>query len=165
MGVRRTKHAVYDLKYHLVWIPKYRKHVLSDEVSEHLKGVFQRIAEEYGFRIDTMEVMEDHVHVFVEVPPWYSMPQWTETITSAPLVRADRPVGEWNTFYIKMTGERVTVYLNGVLVTDNVVMENYWERNKPIYPVGQIELQAHNTPLYFKNIYIRDIGDVSIHRR
>jgi HEAT repeat protein len=76
---------------------------------------------------------------------------------SKPLVRADRPVGEWNTFDIKMAGDRVTVLLNGVLVTDNVVMENYWEREKPIYPVGQIELQAHSTLLYFKNIYIREI--------
>jgi hypothetical protein len=75
-----------------------------------------------------------------------------------PLVRADNPVGEWNTFYIKMIGERVTVYLNGVLVVDDVVMENYWERNKPIYPSGQIELQAHNTPLYFRNVYIREIS-------
>jgi len=76
---------------------------------------------------------------------------------SKPLVRADNPVGEWNTFHIKMIGERVTVYLNGVLVVDDVVMENYWERDKPIYPSGQIELQAHNTPLYFRNIYIREI--------
>jgi HEAT repeat protein len=74
-----------------------------------------------------------------------------------PLAKADRPVGEWNTFYIKMTGERVTVALNGVLVVDNVVMENYWERDKPIYPAGQIELQAHSTPLHFKNIYLREI--------
>jgi hypothetical protein len=56
-----------------------------------------------------------------------------------------------------MVGERVTVYLNGVLVVDDVVMENYWERGRPIYPSGQIELQAHNTPLYFRNIYIREI--------
>lgn len=75
---------------------------------------------------------------------------------SKPLVRADRPVGEWNTFHIKMTGERVTVHLNGIIVADNVVMENYWEREKPIYPAGQIELQAHSTPLTFKNIYIRE---------
>ena len=76
---------------------------------------------------------------------------------SKPLVRADRPVGEWNTFYIRMTGERVTVQLNGVPVTDDVVMENYWERAKPIYPAGQIELQAHSTPLRFRNIYIREL--------
>ena len=70
---------------------------------------------------------------------------------------ADRPVGQWNTFRIVMKGERVTVYLNGIKVVNDVVMENYWERNKPIYPNGQIELQAHSTPLYFKNVFIREI--------
>jgi HEAT repeat protein len=74
-----------------------------------------------------------------------------------PLKRADNPVGAWNTFFIRMSGERVTVYLNNVLVVDNVVMENYWEREKPIYPSGQVELQAHSTPLYFRNIYIREL--------
>jgi hypothetical protein len=51
----------------------------------------------------------------------------------------------------------VTAYLNDVLVVGDAVMENYWERNKPIYPSGQIELQAHKTPLYFRNIYIKEI--------
>ncbi|MBE7557537.1 DUF1080 domain-containing protein [bacterium] len=74
-----------------------------------------------------------------------------------PLVVADRPIGEWNHFYIKMVGERVTVYLNDQLVVDNVVMENYWERDKPIYPTGQIELQDHGSKLYFKNIYLREL--------
>jgi hypothetical protein len=75
-----------------------------------------------------------------------------------PLVCADRPVGEWNTFYIKMVGERVTVKLNDQLVVDNVVLENYWERDKPIYPTGQIELQNHGNTLYFKNIYLRELA-------
>ncbi|MFH1560663.1 MAG: IS200/IS605 family transposase, partial [Chloroflexota bacterium] len=69
MGIRRTKHAVYDLKYHLVWVPKYRARILDGEVSEYLKEVFERIAEEYEFHIDTMEVMEDHVHIFIEAAP------------------------------------------------------------------------------------------------
>ena len=76
---------------------------------------------------------------------------------SKPSKNADKPVGQWNTFYIKMVGERVTVKLNGELVVDNVVMENYWERGKPIYPTGQIELQNHGNTLYFKNIYLREI--------
>ena len=78
-----------------------------------------------------------------------------------PLALADKPVGEWNTFYIKMVGDRVTVKLNDKLVTDNVVMENYWERDKPIYPTGQIELQNHGNTLYFKNIYLRELKDTA----
>jgi hypothetical protein len=77
--------------------------------------------------------------------------------SSKPLKPADKPIGQWNTFRIIMIGELVTVYLNDVLVVDNVVMENYWERDKPIYPIGQIELQSHNSPLYFRNIFIREI--------
>ncbi len=78
-----------------------------------------------------------------------------------PLVLADKPVGEWNTFYIKMVGDRVTVKLNDKLVTDNVLMENYWERDKPIYPTGQIELQNHGNTLYFKNIYVRELNNTA----
>lgn len=76
---------------------------------------------------------------------------------SAPLKVADNPVGEWNTFRIMMTGDRVSVWLNGELVTDNVIMENYWDRNLPIFAKGPVELQAHGTDLNFKDIYIREI--------
>ena len=76
---------------------------------------------------------------------------------SQPLEKADRPVAEWNTFRMFMIGERVTVYLNDRLVVDNTVLENYWERDKPIYPSGPIELQAHGNPLFFRNIFIREI--------
>ena len=74
-----------------------------------------------------------------------------------PIANGDRAFGEWNTFHIKLVGDRLTVKLNGVLVTDNVVMENYWEREKPLYPTGQIELQNHGNTLWFKNIYIREL--------
>lgn len=74
-----------------------------------------------------------------------------------PSKAADKPAGEWNSCRIKMVGDQVTVWLNGELVLDKVVMENYWERDKPIYPTGQIELQNHGNTLYFKNIYIREL--------
>jgi hypothetical protein len=76
---------------------------------------------------------------------------------SKPSKAADKPVGQWNSFRIKMIGDKVTVWLNGELVVDNVTMENYWERNKPIYPTGQIELQNHGNTLWFKNVYLREI--------
>lgn len=80
---------------------------------------------------------------------------------STPLMIADRPAGQWNTMRIIMRGQQVTVYLNDSLVVDDVVLENYWERDKPIYASGPIELQAHNSPLYFRNIFIREIDDTS----
>ncbi len=76
---------------------------------------------------------------------------------SKPLKIADKPVGQWNTFRIRMIGDKVTVRLNGELVVDNTVLENYWERDKPIYPSGPIELQHHGNTLWFKNIYLREL--------
>ena len=119
MGVRRTKHAVYDLKYHLVWIPKYRKDILSGEVSGYLKEVFQQISEEYEFRIDTMEVMEDHVHIFVEVPPRYSPAQAVQIFKSVsarevfkkfPKLRKQLWAGElWSDgYFVRSVGDKVT---------------------------------------------------------
>ena len=76
---------------------------------------------------------------------------------SKPLKVADKPLGEWNHFRIIMKGDKVTVYLNGELVTDNVVLENYWDRNAPIFPKEQIELQAHGSRVGYKNINIREL--------
>ncbi len=76
---------------------------------------------------------------------------------SKPLKVADKKLGEWNTFRIIMKGDRVTVYLNGELVTDNVILENYWDRTQPIPAVEQIELQAHGSPVYYRNIYIKEL--------
>jgi hypothetical protein len=79
---------------------------------------------------------------------------------SKPLKVADNPVGEWNTFRIKMVGEKVTVYLNGELVVNNVPLENYWDRSIPIFPKGSIELQAHGTDLAFRDIYVKEINNI-----
>lgn len=74
-----------------------------------------------------------------------------------PDVRADNPIGQWNTLFIRMVGDKVTVVLNGKTVVNNVAMENYWERDKPSYPIGPIELQSYGSTLYFKNIYVREL--------
>ena len=70
--IKRTKHAVYDLKYHLVWVPKYRKKILTKEIEEVAREIFKEIAEQYEFEIDEMEVAIDHVHIFLVAPPRYS---------------------------------------------------------------------------------------------
>jgi hypothetical protein len=79
-----------------------------------------------------------------------------------PSVRADRLAGEWNRFHILMLGDKVTVFLNDTLVVRNVPLENYWEPGKPLYPAGPIELQAHKDPVWFKNIYLRELPEGSV---
>ena len=76
---------------------------------------------------------------------------------SEPVVAVDNPVGEWNTFRIRMIDERVSIWLNDTLVADDVVLENYWDRSQPIFPSGPIELQNHGNTLYFRNISVREL--------
>jgi hypothetical protein len=76
---------------------------------------------------------------------------------SKPLKVADNPLGEWNTFKIRMVGEQVWVWLNGELVVDNVALENYWDRNQSIFPKEQIELQAHGSQVWYRDVFIKEI--------
>ncbi|QRQ61468.1 DUF1080 domain-containing protein [Sphingobacterium multivorum] len=75
---------------------------------------------------------------------------------SKPLKVADNATGEWNTFKIKMVDDKVTVWLNGQLVTDNIPLENYWDRNQSIFPTEQIELQAHGSVVYYRDLFIKE---------
>jgi hypothetical protein len=74
-----------------------------------------------------------------------------------PLVKADKPIGEWNTFLIRMVGDRATIYLNGQKVVNNSILENLWQKGMPIPRADQIELQNHGNNLWFKNIYVREL--------
>ena len=65
--------AVFSLKYHLVWCPKYRRKVLVEAVEARLKELIVETAEEYGMTVHTMEVIPDHVHLFVEADPTLSV--------------------------------------------------------------------------------------------
>lgn len=80
-----------------------------------------------------------------------------QTHRSTPLCVADNAVGEWNSFFIRMVDECVTVYLNGKLVVDNVLMENYWDRSLPLMLKEQIELQAHGSVVEYRDIYIHEL--------
>ncbi len=117
--IRRTKHAVYDTKYHLVWIPKYRKHIFTKEISNYSKEIFQRIAEGYEFEIDSMEVMKEHVHLFLSAAPRYSparIVQIMKSISSREVFRRFPYLKEilwkmelWSDgYFVHTIGDRVT---------------------------------------------------------
>lgn len=74
-----------------------------------------------------------------------------------PLVKADNPVGQWNTFRIRMIGPRVWVWLNGKATVDGQVLDNFFDRTQPVVARGPIELQTHGSEIRFRNIYLREI--------
>lgn len=74
-----------------------------------------------------------------------------------PLVVADKPFGEWNTFRIRQAGAKTWVWLNGQLVVDGAAMENYWDRTKPLPEKGPIMLQTHGGEIRWRNIFLREL--------
>lgn len=75
-----------------------------------------------------------------------------------PLVLADRPFGEWNQLRIRQVGDRTSVWLNGKMVVDHAVMENYWDRSKPFPERGPIMLQTHGGEIRWRNIFVKEIS-------
>ena len=75
-----------------------------------------------------------------------------------PLVKADKPFGEWNHFRIVMAGSRVWVWLNGKQTVDGAILENYFNRQLPVPPRGPIQLQTHGGEIRWRNIFIRELG-------
>ena len=78
---------------------------------------------------------------------------------NSPTVLADHPPGEWNRFFIRMVGDKVTIWLNGKKIVDGVKLENFWDKTRltPLARRDQIELQHHGSALYFKNLFIREL--------
>lgn len=78
---------------------------------------------------------------------------------NAPTVLADKKPGQWNTFLMRMVGDKVTIWLNGKLIVNRVALENYWDKTGtlPLPRADQIELQHHGSELFFKNLYIREL--------
>ncbi len=74
-----------------------------------------------------------------------------------PLVFADKPFGEWNRFRIVQVGARTSVWLNGQKVVDNAIMENYWDRERPLFATGPIQLQTHGGEIRWRNLFVREI--------
>ena len=86
---------------------------------------------------------------------------WNNSPGSAgkdPLVLADKPFGQWNQFRIVQIGARTSVWLNGEQVVDHAIMENFWDRQRPLFPRGPIQLQTHGGEIRWRNIFVREIG-------
>lgn len=78
-----------------------------------------------------------------------------------PLVKADRPIGEWNSTRVRIQGDRVTVVLNDQLVVDNQPLPNYFSKGAtPLPDHGPIQIQTHGAPMHVRNVFIRELpGD------
>jgi hypothetical protein len=75
-----------------------------------------------------------------------------------PLVKADKPFGQWNHFRVVMVGSHVWVWLNGKQTVAGATLENYYDRKLPVPPKGPLQLQTHGGEIRWRNLFIREIG-------
>ena len=74
-----------------------------------------------------------------------------------PLVKADKPFGEWNSFRIVMQDDKVSVWLNGKQTVNNTPLDNYWRKGEPLIEKGPIQLQTHGGTICWRNIFIKEL--------
>lgn len=69
MELKRNRNSVFQIGYHIVWCSKYRKPILEGQTAEDLRGLLLKIAFDNGFAIETIEIMSDHIHLFIAATP------------------------------------------------------------------------------------------------
>ena len=74
-----------------------------------------------------------------------------------PLILADQPFGQWNQVRVLQVGSRTSVWLNRHLVVDHAIMENFWDRSRPLFTKGPIQLQTHGGEIRWRNLFVREI--------
>ena len=79
-NLQKSAHATYRTRYHLVWIPKYRRGILTRPIQARLRELLTGICERYDYELDTMSVQNDHVHVFLSFPPKVSIAKAIQTL-------------------------------------------------------------------------------------
>ena len=121
-GYRRTAHAVYELNYHFVWPPKYRKHIGTKDVKEFLEDLFPKVAHAYGFEVMEQNVQLDHVHLYISAPPRCAPSHIVEILKSIsarevfekfPKIKQQLWGGElWSDgYFVRAVGDKVTSYV------------------------------------------------------
>jgi len=83
--MKTTRHATYNLNYHIVWVPEYRQSVLTGEVADRVGTILHEIADNKGVEILDLSVQPDHTHLFVSSPPKHApslLANWFKGISS-----------------------------------------------------------------------------------
>jgi putative transposase len=114
MKLQATRHAKYNINYHFVWIPKYRRKILKGDIVSALERILQETASNNGVNILSLSIQEDHIHLFVSAPPRLSPALLVNIFkgTSAklllrqfPKLKAGRSSGVWTrSYYVGTAG-------------------------------------------------------------
>ena len=95
-----ASHCKYLIQYHIIWCPKFRFSVLQGNVDATLKQILQKICDDFGYKIKALEVMPDHIHIFVDVP---------QTVAPCDVVRTLKSISAIELFNLNYSWEYKTV--------------------------------------------------------
>lgn len=124
LNYRKTSHAVYDIKYHVVWSTKYRKKVLYGQVAERLRELIREICKGNEINIIKGSISKDHVHLFISVPPFLSVSKLVQSLKGK---TSYKPLSEFKelsrAFWGRHKWGRGYFAASSGNVTDEVIME------------------------------------------
>ena len=133
--VQSLSHAVWECKYHVVWIPKYRRKTLYAELRRHLGEVFQELAQQRESKVLEGHLKADHVHMLISIPPKYAVAQVVGFIKGKSAIHIARAFGGWKR---------------------NFTGQHFWARGYYVSTVGKDESTVR------EYIILRDVG-VTLH--
>ena len=94
-------HCKYLIQYHIIWCPKFRFPVLKENIEASLKQILHNICEKYKYRIKALEIMPDHIHIFVDVPQTVAPCDVARTLKSLSTIELFRIFPTLKKFYAR----------------------------------------------------------------
>ena len=96
-----ASHCKYLIQYHIIWCPKFRFSILKDDVEDRLKQILQKICDDYNYHVKTLEVMPDHIHIFVDVPQTVAPCDVARTLKSISAIELFKVYPKLKQFYAR----------------------------------------------------------------
>ena len=96
-----SSHCKYLIQYHVIWCPKFKFSVLKGDVEDRLKQILQKICDDYGYKIKALEVMSDHIHIFVDVPQMVAPCDVVRTLKRISTIEMFKSFPELKRFYAR----------------------------------------------------------------
>ena len=130
---QRLSHSVWECKYHVVFIPKYRRKMLFGAIRKDLRSIFKELARQKGCAIEEGHLMPDHVHMLISIPPKYSVSNVVGYIKGKSAIQIAR----------RFRGKE-----------RNFTGEHFWARGYFVSTVGRDEMKVRE---YIKNQEKEDV--------
>jgi len=96
---KSLSHCKYLVQYHLVWCPKFRYNVLKGNVEEALKKILAEICTRYEYEILELEVMSEHIHIFISAKPTIAPTDIVRTLKSIAAIQLFKEFPALKKFY------------------------------------------------------------------